>query len=212
MGYTGDGHVFAKTGAYNFDTERFWAKFLKDMKHTQDGNKEGYVAPTVPAPPGEQGIGFMSMLGWGNCICIIPEMMYYHFGKDSYLREYYGAMKKLYTQNYGRDFAGRGYMIIEVNGEERILYTPFTSENVRSVRYVAQQLQLDTPEYEALSDAKKAVVDTYANSPVYGQENVAATALNENYAAAYVVNEKKAFCKNVKDEKISFATQRKERV
>ena len=125
---------------------------------------------------------------------------------------YYGAMKKLYTQNYGRDFAGRGYMIIEVNGEERILYTPFTSENVRSVRYVAQQLQLDTSEYEALSDAKKAVVDTYANSPVYGQENVAATALNENYAAAYVVNEKKAFCKNVKDEKISFATQRKERV
>ena len=94
MGYTGDGHVFAKTGAYNFDTERFWAKFLKDMKHSQDGNKEGYVAPTVPAPPGEQGIGFMSMLGWGNCICIIPEMMYYHFGKDSYLREYYGAMKK----------------------------------------------------------------------------------------------------------------------
>ena len=94
MGYTGDGHVFAKTGAYNFDTEKFWAKFLKDMKHSQDGNKEGYVAPTVPAPPGKQGIGFMSMLGWGNCICIIPEMMYYHFGKDSYLREYYGAMKK----------------------------------------------------------------------------------------------------------------------
>lgn len=94
MGYTGDGHVFAKTGAYNFDTEKFWAKFLKDMKHSQDGNKDGYVAPTVPAPPGKQGIGFMSMLGWGNCICIIPEMMYYHFGKDSYLREYYGAMKK----------------------------------------------------------------------------------------------------------------------
>lgn len=94
MGYTGDGHVFAKTGAYNYDTEKFWAKFLKDMKNSQDANKEGYVAPTIPAPPGDQGIGFMSMLGWGNCICIIPEMLYYHFGKDSYIREYYGAMKK----------------------------------------------------------------------------------------------------------------------
>lgn len=93
MGYTGDGHVFAKTGAYNFDTEAFWAKFLKDIRYSQAANKEGYVAPTVPAPPGEQGIGFMSMLGWGNCICIVPEMLYWQFGIDRYIREYYNCMK-----------------------------------------------------------------------------------------------------------------------
>lgn len=93
MGYTGDGQVFARTGAYNFDTEAFWAKFLKDIRHSQAANKEGYVAPTVPAPPGEQGIGFMSMLGWGNCICIVPEMLYWQFGTDRYIREYYDCMK-----------------------------------------------------------------------------------------------------------------------
>lgn len=93
MGYTGDGQVFAQTGAYNFDTEAFWAKFLKDIQYTQAANKEGYVAPTIPAPPGEQGIGFMSMLGWGNCICIVPEMLYWQFGTDRYIREYYGCMK-----------------------------------------------------------------------------------------------------------------------
>ena len=93
MGYTGDGHVFAKTGAYNFNTIAFWAKFLKDIRHSQAANKEGYVAPTVPAPPGEQGIGFMSMLGWGNCICIVPEMLYWQYGTDRYLREYYESMK-----------------------------------------------------------------------------------------------------------------------
>jgi len=93
MGYTGDGHVFAQTGAYNFDTEVFWAKFLKDIRYSQAANKEGYVAPTVPAPPGEQGIGFMSMLGWGNCICIVPEMLYRQFGTDRYIREYYDCMK-----------------------------------------------------------------------------------------------------------------------
>lgn len=93
MGYTGDGHVFARTGAYNFDTEAFWAKFLKDIRHSQAANKEGYVAPTVPAPPGEQGIGFMSMLGWGNCVCIVPEMLYWQFGTDRYIREYYDCMK-----------------------------------------------------------------------------------------------------------------------
>jgi alpha-L-rhamnosidase len=93
MGYTGDGHVFAQTGAYNFDTESFWAKFLKDIRHSQAANKEGYVAPTLPAPPGEQGIGFMSMLGWGNCVCIVPEMLYWQFGTDQYVREYYDCMK-----------------------------------------------------------------------------------------------------------------------
>ncbi|MGI6315370.1 MAG: family 78 glycoside hydrolase catalytic domain [Christensenellales bacterium] len=93
MGYTGDGQVFARTGAYNFDTEAFWAKFLKDIRHSQAANKEGYVAPTVPAPPGEQGIGFMSMLGWGNCICIVPEMLYWQFGTDRYIREYYDCMR-----------------------------------------------------------------------------------------------------------------------
>ena len=93
MGYTGDGHVFALTGAYNFDTEAFWAKFLKDIRYSQAANKEGYVAPTVPAPPGEQGIGFMSMLGWGNCICIVPEMLYRQYGTDRYIREYYCCMK-----------------------------------------------------------------------------------------------------------------------
>lgn len=93
MGYTGDGHVFAQTGAYNFDTEQFWAKFLKDIRHSQAANKEGYVAPTIPAPPGEQGIGFMSMLGWGSCICIIPEMLYWQYGTDAYVRDYYDCMK-----------------------------------------------------------------------------------------------------------------------
>ncbi len=94
MGYTGDGHVFAQTGAYNYDTEEFWAKFLKDIRYSQEKNKEGYVAPTIPAPPGEQGIGFMSMLGWGNCITIIPTMLYRHFGTDKYIREYYDCIKK----------------------------------------------------------------------------------------------------------------------
>ena len=69
MGYTGDGHVFALTGAYNFDTEAFWAKFLKDIRYSQMDNSEGYVAPTIPAQ-GPAGIGFLTMLGWGNCVTI----------------------------------------------------------------------------------------------------------------------------------------------
>lgn len=93
MGYTGDGHVFAQTGAYNFDTQAFWAKFLKDIRYSQAANTEGYVGGTAPADPNEKGIGFMSMLGWGNCICIVPEMLFHHYGTDRYVRENYDCMK-----------------------------------------------------------------------------------------------------------------------
>ena len=92
MGYTGDGHVFALTGAYNFDTEAFWAKFLKDIRYSQMDNSEGYVAPTIPAQ-GPAGIGFLTMLGWGNCVTIVPEMLYWQYGTDRYLREQYESMK-----------------------------------------------------------------------------------------------------------------------
>ncbi len=92
MGYTGDGHVFANTGAYNFDTEKFWGKFLKDIRYSQMDNEEGYVTPTVPSEPKEQR-GIINMLGWGNCVCIIPEMLYWQYGTDKYLREQYDSMK-----------------------------------------------------------------------------------------------------------------------
>lgn len=92
MGYTGDGHVFARTGAYNYDTEAFLAKFLKDIRYTQMDNSEGYVAPVVPAR-GPEGVGFMSMLGWGNAVTILPWMMREQFGTDRYLREQYDSMK-----------------------------------------------------------------------------------------------------------------------
>lgn len=92
MGYTGDGHVFALTGAYNFDTEQFWEKFLKDIRYSQMDNSEGYVAPTIPAQ-GPAGIGFLTMLGWGNCVTIVPEMLYWQYGTDKHLREQYESMK-----------------------------------------------------------------------------------------------------------------------
>ncbi len=92
QGYTGDGHVFARTGAYNYDTERFWAKFLKDIRYSQQDSSEGYVAPTIPAL-GPASIGFMTMLGWGNCVCIVPEMLYWQYGTDEPLRTQYQSMK-----------------------------------------------------------------------------------------------------------------------
>lgn len=93
MGYTGDGHVFAETGAFNFDTSAFWDKFLKDIRYSQSDSKDGYVTPTVPALPGRNNSGFMSMLGWGNCVCIVPEMLYNQFGDIGVLERQYDSMR-----------------------------------------------------------------------------------------------------------------------
>ena len=84
---------------------------------------------------------------------------------------YRGAMQKLYEENYGRLFAGRGYMEITLaNSEVITVYTPFDKDdNVRSIRQIAQAFQADTSEpaegeirYSTLSETRKAIVDAYA--------------------------------------------------
>lgn len=92
MGYTGDGQVFALTGAYNFDTNDFWKNFLRDLELGQMDNTEGYVCATVPQS-GPAGIGFISMLGWGNAVTILPHMMYWQFGDKEALPRQYESMK-----------------------------------------------------------------------------------------------------------------------
>ena len=92
MGYTGDGQVFALTGAYNFNTDAFWKNFLRDLELGQLDNTEGYVCATVPQT-GPAGIGFISMLGWGNAVTILPEMMYRQFADEEALPRQYESMK-----------------------------------------------------------------------------------------------------------------------
>lgn len=107
MGYTGDCHVFARTASYNFDTEAFLVKFLKDIRFSQAHNKEGYVPSTVPAAPGEQGIGMLNMLGWGNAVCILPKLLYEQYGNREILRTMYPAMKA-FTECEIRHMGGKG--------------------------------------------------------------------------------------------------------
>lgn len=92
MGYPGDGHVFARTGAYNFDTATFWRKFLNDIRYTQMDNSEGYVPPVVPAM-GPTGIGFMNMLGWGNAVTLLPEQLYWQYGDEAFLTNQYESIR-----------------------------------------------------------------------------------------------------------------------
>jgi len=94
---------------------------------------------------------------------------YSEVNDDGYI-VYRGAMQKLHEENYGRLFAGRGYMEITVNDKTITVYTPFDKDdNVRSIRQIAQAFQADTSEpaegeirYATLSETIKAIVDAYA--------------------------------------------------
>ena len=92
MGYTGDGQVYAKTGAYNYNTLDFWQNFFEDTKHSQLDNTEGYIPATIPAA-GPTEIGFINMLGWGNAISIIPDILYDLYGDKDILFKQYESMK-----------------------------------------------------------------------------------------------------------------------
>ena len=99
-----------------------------------------------------------------------------------------GAMTKINEGNYDRLFAGRAYIVITIGEDEIICYTPFNVEdNVRSIRYVAQQFKKDTTadfKYSDLSAEKKAIVDAYAaegtikllNYEAYAMDNLNVTA------------------------------------
>ena len=133
---------------------------------------------------------------------------------------YYSAMKTVKVKNYARNFAGRGYMIIRLaNGETMTLYTPFSSDNVRSIRTVAQAFKVDDSEpqegeirYNTITEAKKTIVDAYADSPDYQSSSAQAATVSatlsqveEGYEAAYVVN-----ASGKKYSKMSSVAQRKE--
>ena len=94
QGYTGDGHAFARTASYNYDTQAFLEKFLRDIRMSQRDNTEGYVAASVPAT-GPAGVGFMQMQEWASGDTIIPELLYDQFGDISVLETQYESMRAM---------------------------------------------------------------------------------------------------------------------
>ena len=93
MGYTGDGHVYALTGSYNYDTLDFWRNFFRDLALQQLDNPDGNVSPYLPHP-NPRPIGFIAMQGWGSAVSIIPEELYLQYGALDFFKEQCEPIKK----------------------------------------------------------------------------------------------------------------------
>ena len=90
LGWTADTQVFAETGTFFANTDRFFHKWMRDMRDSQSptGAFPG-VAPTA------QYGGDMMRLGWSDAGVIVPWTVWKQFGDTSIIEENWDAMARL---------------------------------------------------------------------------------------------------------------------
>ena len=93
QGWTGDATVFCKTASYNFDVERFFEKWLADMR--LDQGKSGYIPNIIPKTIcWDWSTVETSGAVWGDSATIIPYQMYLTYGNKNILKKHYSCMCK----------------------------------------------------------------------------------------------------------------------
>lgn len=87
-GWTGDAMVFARTACLNYDAERFFRKWLADLRADQGEN--GFMPTIVPDVRSRR----FSSPGWGDASTIVPWQVYLAYGDPSILSDQFESMKK----------------------------------------------------------------------------------------------------------------------
>ena len=92
LGWTADTQVFCETGSFFANTNRFFHKWLHDLRDSQ--SPEGGF-PGV-APPGQYGTGNSEYmrLGWSDAGIIVPWTIWKQFGDNSIIEESWESMKR----------------------------------------------------------------------------------------------------------------------
>ncbi len=87
LGWTGDTQVFCRTGAINFDVERFFTKWMEDMALEQGENGEVYwIIPHLDKQE--------PSAAWGDAACVVPYEIWRAYGNKKLLRKHFPVMKK----------------------------------------------------------------------------------------------------------------------
>ncbi len=95
LGWTGDAQVFAPAACYLNGSETFLRKWLRDVM--ADQRDDGAIAHVVPDPTRmrpDAYPGFFGSTGWGDAICVVPWVLWLHYGDRSVLDETLPAMVK----------------------------------------------------------------------------------------------------------------------
>lgn len=94
MGWTGDAQIFVRTASYNFEVEKFFDKWLEDLKINQCEN--GAVPMTVPNYRNFINSDWEGLVSsaWADAVTICPWQIYLTYGNKDILRKMYEPMKK----------------------------------------------------------------------------------------------------------------------
>lgn len=90
QGWTGDLAVFASTASFNFDTSRFYRKWLRDLSAEQ--GRGGGIPMVVPRAGDKWPV--MATACWGDSAILVPWAEYLARGDLELLRRQYPAMKR----------------------------------------------------------------------------------------------------------------------
>ena len=98
LGWTGDAQVFCRTASINYDTKRFYTKWLSDVALEQTA--DGAVYGIVPHCLGNGGKTRISA-AWGDVACIMPWELYTAYGDKALLKKHFPMMKKWVNYLHG---------------------------------------------------------------------------------------------------------------
>jgi alpha-L-rhamnosidase len=93
LGWTGDAQVFAPTACHLHDSHAILVKWLRDVM--ADQRPDGAIAHVTPDPTrGHEAAlpGFYGSTGWGDAICVVPYVLFAHYGDRAILKETLPAM------------------------------------------------------------------------------------------------------------------------
>ena len=86
MGWTGDAQVFVRTASYNYDVEKFFTKWLTDLRLDQTEN--GSIPHIIPQYWDDN----KTSCGWGDASTICPWQIYLTYGNIDILKKQYKSM------------------------------------------------------------------------------------------------------------------------
>ena len=198
LGWTGDAQVFARTASINYDTERFFAKWLGDMMSEQ--REDGGIPFVIPDV---EGYDRSNSSAWSDASCIVPWELYRAFGSKELLRRHIPMMKG--WVDFVRSRAGEK-CIWSLDGERQfgdwlaldapkgsytgstdktLIATAFFYHSTKILEEALKTLDFDASEYTSLAEMiKKAYLNTFIKDGALTSDTQTAHVLTLHFGLA----------------------------
>ncbi len=105
LGWLGDAQVFAQSAMYSMDCEKYYAKYLADIRDAQLGNGAIPCVAPLPYVGHRRYTGYDAAAGWSEAVVILPYLHYKMYGNPQIVADNLHAGKML-LRYYAADADG----------------------------------------------------------------------------------------------------------